>query len=59
MAVEAETLARTRLCGDAAELRDGRAVLIGGVCKQCGNQTFPRPRQGWMEHKVYQHLLEE
>lgn len=22
-------------------------------------QTFPRPRQGWMEHKVYQHLVEE
>jgi uncharacterized OB-fold protein len=43
MAVEAaETLARTRLCGDAAELRDGRAVLIGGICKDCGNQTFPR-----------------
>src|SRR5437016_978247 len=32
----------TRLCGDAAELRDGRAVLIGGICKDCGNQTFPR-----------------
>jgi uncharacterized OB-fold protein len=44
MAVEAaETLARTRLCGDAVELRaDGRAVLIGGICKDCGNQTFPR-----------------
>ena len=43
MAVEAaETLARTPLCGDAAELRDGRAVLIGGICKECGNQTFPR-----------------
>jgi uncharacterized OB-fold protein len=43
MAVEvAETLARTRICGDAAELRDGRAVLIGGICKDCGNQTFPR-----------------
>ena len=43
MAVQAaETLAHTRLCGDAAELRDGRVVLIGGVCKDCGNQTFPR-----------------
>ena len=43
MTVEAvETLARTQLCGDAAELREGRAVLIGGVCKDCGNQTFPR-----------------
>src|SRR5258708_32315421 len=43
MAVEAaETFVRTRLCGDAAELKDGRAVLIGGLCKDCGNQTFPR-----------------
>jgi uncharacterized OB-fold protein len=44
LAVEAaETLARARLCGDAVELRaDGRAVLIGGICKDCGNQTFPR-----------------
>ena len=33
----------TRLCGDAAEIgADGRTVLIGGVCKDCGNQTFPR-----------------
>jgi len=44
MAVEeSETLAHTRLCGDAAELRaDGRVFLIGGLCKDCGNQTFPR-----------------
>lgn len=43
MAAEAaETLARARLCGDGAELQDGRAVLIGGICKECGNQTFPR-----------------
>jgi uncharacterized OB-fold protein len=49
MAVEAEeTLARTRLCGDAAELRDGRAVLIGGICKDCGNQTFPRAPVCWV-----------
>ena len=33
----------TRLCGDAAAIdAHGRAVLIGGVCKDCGNQTFPR-----------------
>ena len=33
----------TRLCGDAVQIAvDGRAVLIGGVCKDCGNQTFPR-----------------
>ena len=34
---------RTRLCGDAVEIAgDGRAVLIGGRCKDCGNETFPR-----------------
>ncbi len=22
-------------------------------------QTFPRPRQGWMEHPCYQHLIED
>jgi uncharacterized OB-fold protein len=33
----------TRLCGDAVQIGgDGRAVLIGGLCKDCGNQTFPR-----------------
>ena len=33
----------TRLCGDAAEIgADGRVVLIGGACKDCGHQTFPR-----------------
>lgn len=21
---------------------DGRAILIGGICKDCGNRTFPR-----------------
>ena len=43
LAVEAvEKPTGTRLCGDAAELRDGRAVLIGGICKDCSNQTFPR-----------------
>ena len=25
----------------------------------CEVQTFPRARQGWMEHRCYQHLLEE
>ena len=25
----------------------------------CEVQTFPRPRQGWMEHKCYQHLIED
>ena len=43
MAVEAaEKPIGTRLCGDAVELRDGRAILIGGICKACGNQTLPR-----------------
>ena len=33
----------TLLCGDAVGIdAQGRAVLIGGVCKDCGNQTFPR-----------------
>jgi uncharacterized OB-fold protein len=33
----------TRLCGDAAQIdADNRVVLIGGICKDCGNQTFPR-----------------
>jgi uncharacterized OB-fold protein len=42
----AETIEKaggTRLCGDAAEIgTDGRVVLIGGVCKDCGHQSFPR-----------------
>src|SRR5450755_2716695 len=44
MAVEAMGKpAGTRICGDAVEITaDGRAVLIGGLCKDCGNQTFPR-----------------
>ena len=29
------------------------------VYGDCEVQTFPRPRQGWMEHKCYQHLIEE
>ena len=29
------------------------------VFGDCEVQTYPRPRQGWMEHKVYQHLIEE
>jgi len=32
-----------RLCGDAVEVNAlGQAVLMGGACKDCGNQTFPR-----------------
>ena len=44
MAIETiERLPGTLLCGDAVEIGSaGRAVLIGGVCKDCGNQTFPR-----------------
>ena len=35
--------AGTLLCGDAVEVgADGRAVLIGGRCADCGNETFPR-----------------
>ena len=29
------------------------------VYAKCSVQTFPRVRQGWMDHKVYQHLIEE
>jgi uncharacterized OB-fold protein len=33
----------TLLCGDAVEIgTDGRAVLIGGRCTDCGIETFPR-----------------
>ena len=44
MAVEAiDKPTGTLLCGDAVEIgADGRAVLIGGICKDCGNQVFPR-----------------
>jgi uncharacterized OB-fold protein len=44
MAVDAiDKPAPALLCGDAVEVgADGRAVLIGGTCKDCGNQTFPR-----------------
>jgi uncharacterized OB-fold protein len=43
MTVEALDKPGTRLCGDAAEVGpDGRTTLIGGICKDCGNQTFPR-----------------
>jgi len=44
MAVEAaETLARPFLCGDALAIdAQGRAALIGGVCADCGTETFPR-----------------
>jgi len=44
MAVEAiKKTSATRLCDDAVSIgADGRAVLIGGMCRDCGNQTFPR-----------------
>jgi uncharacterized OB-fold protein len=44
MTVDAlEQAGGTILCGDAVEMSaDGRAVLIGGACQDCGNQTFPR-----------------
>lgn len=29
------------------------------VFGDCEVQSFPRPRQGWMEHKAYSHLIEE
>jgi ferredoxin len=29
------------------------------VYGDCEVRTFPRVRQGWMEHKVYKHLVEE
>jgi uncharacterized OB-fold protein len=33
----------TLLCGDAVAIgADGLAVLVGGLCKDCSNQTFPR-----------------
>ena len=36
--------ARPLLCGHAVELGpDGRAVLVGGVCKDCGARAFPAP----------------
>jgi uncharacterized OB-fold protein len=32
-----------RLGGEAFESQDdGRAALIGGACRDCGNRTFPR-----------------
>ncbi len=35
--------ARALLCGDAVQIgAEGRAVLIGGRCADCGNQAFPR-----------------
>src|SRR4051812_16371208 len=45
MAVDAtETPPRALLCGDAVELgEDGRAVLVGGHCADCGARAFPRP----------------
>lgn len=33
----------TLLCGDAVEIgADGRAILVGGRCADCGHETFPR-----------------
>ncbi len=29
------------------------------VYGDCEVQSFPRVKQGWMQHKVYQHLVEE
>ena len=45
MAVEAsEKPSRTLLCGDAVEIgEDGRAVLVGGRCADCGARAFPTP----------------
>jgi uncharacterized OB-fold protein len=44
MAIEAaNALERTLLRGDAVEVGpDGRATLMGGVCSDCGAETFPR-----------------
>lgn len=40
---EAASRSTTRLGGEAFEAgADGRAVLIGGACQDCGNRTFPR-----------------
>lgn len=39
----AEKSAGTRICGNAVELdADGRAILVGGRCGDCGYQSFPR-----------------
>jgi ferredoxin len=37
-------------------IRLGCQTYVYGNCEV---QTYPRPRQGWMEHKCYQHLIEE
>jgi len=44
MAIEAAKMPeRPPLCGDAVEVdAQGRATLIGGVCADCGAETFPR-----------------
>jgi uncharacterized OB-fold protein len=43
MTVEAKDKPSTRLCGDAVEVdANGHAYLIGGLCVDCGNRTFPR-----------------
>jgi hypothetical protein len=39
-----EKTTRPLLCGDAVEIgADGRAVLVGGVCRDCGARAFPAP----------------
>ena len=37
-------------------IRLGCQTYVYGNCEV---QTYSRPRQGWMEHKCYQHLIEE
>jgi uncharacterized OB-fold protein len=39
-----EKTSRPLLCGDAVEFgADGRPVLVGGACLDCGAVAFPRP----------------
>jgi uncharacterized OB-fold protein len=39
-----EKTSRPLLCGDAVAFgADGRPVLVGGVCLDCGAVAFPRP----------------
>ena len=44
MAIEAaKDASRPLLCGDAVKIgTDGRATLMGGLCADCGVETFPR-----------------
>jgi uncharacterized OB-fold protein len=44
MTTETMQKPRALLCGDAVETgADGRAVLIGGRCADCGARAFPAP----------------